>query len=173
MPPPAPPAGTATPSPAPPPPSAPARPAPNLARSDGTQVAVPELRGRTTGDAVATLLALGLSPSVSADRDPRAVAGQVRTQSPAPNAQARTGSVVAVTVGGGYAPTMAEVPSVVGVPSRDAVARLQALGYSADVVRARGRPGVYSVSDLVVAQWPTGRAARAQANPVTLWVIGP
>jgi hypothetical protein len=84
---------------------------------DGTTSTVPNLVGRSGPDAVSAALSAGFIPVVVPDRDPRAVAGRVRDQSPALLTAAPTGSHVRVYVGAGFASNEepVQVPIVVGL----------------------------------------------------------
>ncbi len=135
---------------------------------------VPDFTGRDAGDAIASAIASGFVPTVVADRDARAAAGRVRVQSLAPGTAMRAGSPVTLSVGGGYAPTMIDVPNVVGLTTADAVATLARYGIAAQVVSVRGRPGVFVAnSQLVVAQTPAGRVTPALASYVRLYLVIP
>ena len=79
---------------------------------------------------------------------------------------------MSLSVGGGYAPSMIDVPSVVGFTTTDAIATLARYGIQAQVVALRGRPGVFRAgSQLVVAQTPAGRVTPALASYVRLYIV--
>ena len=158
-------------------------PAPAVARPSAPVVAaalgaetrrVPDFTGRDAGDAIAAAIAEGFVPTVAADRDARAAVGRVRVQSAAAGSLLRTGSPLTLWAGGGYSPTMIDVPSVVGLTTSAASAQLSRAGIQAQIVAVRGRPGVFTAGNqIVVAQTPAGRVTPQLAGYVRLFVVVP
>ena len=94
----------------------------------------------------------------------------MRTQNPAAGSSARVGSTVSLTIGAGSMTAVVDVPSVIGLPSKDAVARLVAAGFVTELVRAPVPEGAFAGTDIVVAQSPVGRFGRDQAGVVRVYV---
>ena len=139
-------------------------------------VRVPSVIGSTQSSATSTLQKAGFKVAVEEIQatEPR---GIVVRQRPAPTARAAKGSVVTISISRGpgtttgattttaptttQAPTGRAIPNVVGLPQRDALARLQSAGfrvssYPASSTRHRGT---------VVSQRPPG-GTRAAPNSV-------
>src|SRR5207245_45395 len=108
--------------------------------------------GRDATSAVEIVLHAGLIPVVVADYDARAAAGRVRLQSPAAGSTAHAGTAVSLQIGAGFSPQMVDVPNVVGLSSADAVARVRRAGFSALILSAGARSGVFVIPDQVVGQ---------------------
>ena len=143
-------------------------------RVGGETVVVPDFAARDAGDAIAYALATGLVPVVASDRDARAAAGRVRVQSVAPGTSVRTGSPVTLWIGGGYAPSMIDVPNVVGMTPTAAAMTLSRLGIQVQIVPVRGRAGVFTPDpQRIVAQTPAGRVTPQMAGYARLFVVVP
>jgi beta-lactam-binding protein with PASTA domain len=147
-----------------------------LTVSKGPRTApVPSVIGSTQGSARSTLERAGFKVTVREIQasEPQ---GIVVTQKPAPATRAPKGSVVTISISSGPATTTAPtttaptttqapsgrgIPNVVGLPQRDALARLQGAGFRVDSYPASSaRP-----RGTVVSQRPSG-GTRAAPNSV-------
>ncbi len=88
-------------------------------------VAVPRVLGQDVQSATAELRAAGLRASIQRVTSGRPT-GQVVAQDPGPGQRAHDGSSVALTVSSG--PGQVQVPTVVGLPQRKAIAQLAGAG---------------------------------------------
>ena len=135
---------------------------------------VPDFAGRDAGDAIVAAIAEGFVPTVVADRDARAAQGRVRVQSVVAGTPLPTGSRVTLSIGGGYAQTMVDVPVVVGMSTANATAALARVSIRAEIVPVRARPGVFTADgQTVVAQTPAGWVTPPLARSVRLYVVVP
>jgi hypothetical protein len=147
--------------------SVPARP-PD--RRDGG-VAVPDLAGRTVGDAIALALRAGLLPVLEPAEDAGAASGRVAAHAPAAGEGARPGSPLVLRIG--LAPIEGEavaLPPLVGLARDEAARRLAALGLRAELRRVQAGGAPPTAGARVVAQWPTSFAAKGAT--VALWLAG-
>jgi serine/threonine-protein kinase len=124
---------------------------------------VPDVRGRSSTDAVAVLNDAGLEADVHQvpSREPE---GTVVAQAPKPEQTVRLGTEVRINVSSG--PELVVVPSVLGRPYEDAAATLQNAGFSiarADVENDEPR-------GTVVGQNPEGNTPQPKGSKVTLSV---
>jgi serine/threonine-protein kinase len=130
---------------------------------------VPYVAGSDVNAAIDQVLRAGLVPMLEADRDPRARIGRVRAQVPAAGTGAAAGSVVRLSVGGGYGSGAVNVPNVTGLPAADATSQLRAAGLTVQTVPVpTSLP--WAPRGTVVAQSPLGPSARSDSSVVTLWV---
>lgn len=116
------------------------------------EVGVPELTGKSVGDATAMLASVGLTLRVEPGPriDPKIPAGAIVGQDPAAGVRTRRQRSVRVWLSGGSRPT--KVPSLVGESLRAAEARLSQGGLTlTDVTEIRSRD---YPSESVVAQSP-------------------
>ena len=124
---------------------------------------VPDVRGRSSTDAVAVLNDAGLEADVHQvpSREPE---GTVVAQAPKPEQTVRLGTEVRINVSSG--PELVVVPSVLGRLYEDAAATLQDAGFSiarADVENEEPR-------GTVVGQNPEGNTPQPKGSKVTLSV---
>jgi serine/threonine-protein kinase len=127
------------------------------------QVAVPDVRGRTSTDAVAMLADAGLKANVveiNSDKEENTVTAQ----DPPPGRKIPKGETVRINVSKGPKPV--QVPSVVGQAYEDALATLQGAGFA---VRRRDVDSNQS-EGIVVAQDPAPGASVPKNSSVTLSV---
>ncbi len=135
---------------------------------------VPDVIGLDLAAAVDLLTGTGYRTSVTWDVPGPLAPGTVYGQDPSASFPAAAGSVVRLTVAGpepGVGPASGEVvPTVLGIPSQDAVGRLTAVGLTAVVVvEAEADPYAADARrGLVWSQQPAGGAPRS--SPVTIWV---
>ncbi len=128
---------------------------------------VPDLRGDAIDDAQATLHELGLDVRVGERRfDDELPAGTVVAQSPEPGDTLFRDDTVEVVVSDGPAPI--EVPSVRGEQLDDAVATLEAAGFSV-AVELRGGFGAFLNPGRVFDQDPGPGATRHRGDTVTVY----
>jgi eukaryotic-like serine/threonine-protein kinase len=103
----------------------------------GEGIAVPQLRGRSTGDAQAALASAGLGGlDITRLPHPRLPAGTVIAQSPLPGQQLRAGVGVRVAVSSGVPRVV--VPDVVGFQVERARGLLERLGFAVQQVDEEG-----------------------------------
>ena len=103
----------------------------------GAGIAVPQLRGRSTGDAQAALASAGLGGlDITRLPHPRLPDGTVIAQSPLPGQQLRAGVGVRVAVSSGVPRVV--VPDVVGFQAERARGLLERLGFSVRQVDEEG-----------------------------------
>jgi eukaryotic-like serine/threonine-protein kinase len=124
---------------------------------------VPDVRGRSSTDAVAVLNDAGLEADVHQvpSREPE---GTVVAQAPKPEQTVRLGTEVRINVSSG--PELVVVPSVLGRPYEEAAGTLQNAGFSiarADVENDEPR-------GTVVGQNPEGNTPQPKGSKVTLSV---
>jgi eukaryotic-like serine/threonine-protein kinase len=126
-------------------------------------VQVPDVRGRSRDEAVATITAANLVAQVHAvpSNDPE---NTVVAQDPAPGEEVEEGSAVRVNISSG--PQQVAVPAVVGQPFESARSTLQAAGFRVEVrdVDSNQPRGT------VVAQDPAGNSLAARRSLVRLAV---
>jgi len=116
---------------------------------------VPDVVGQTRTEAVDALAAAGFENEVAeAFSDKKA--GIVVSQDPKAGAQLDEGGTVALTVSKGGRPVI--VPDVVGTPSSEATAKLQAVGLKANVV---GVPSSEAAGTVVAQSPAAGKDAHA------------
>jgi eukaryotic-like serine/threonine-protein kinase len=127
------------------------------------RIEVPDVRGRSSTDAVAALEEAGLEARVveiNSDADP----GTVTAQDPRPGEKIPRDSVVRINVSKGPRPV--GVPSVEGQPFETANAQLQAAGFA--VVRRNVDSD--QPAGIVVGQQPAGNSLASRGSTVTLSV---
>ncbi len=118
-----------------------------------TGVAVPDLEGRTSGEAERDLAELGLTLTGATELPhPDAEPGEIIAQDPLPGQYLRPGGGVRVAVSSG--PPRARVPDVVGFPLERARAMLQRLGFEVASVERQ-------------SETPTGRVIGIAPEPGT------
>jgi beta-lactam-binding protein with PASTA domain/predicted Ser/Thr protein kinase len=136
----------------------------NLTVSFGRErIAVPDVRGKSSTDAVAELTEAGLKPNVvqiNSEQEP----GTVTAQSPAPGKKVARDSAVRINVSKGPRPVA--VPSVVGEPFETANSELQAAGFGV----ARRDVDSDQPKGTVVGQDPGGNTLATKGSSVTLSV---
>jgi beta-lactam-binding protein with PASTA domain len=136
----------------------------NLVVSYGKeQVEVPDVRGRSSVDAVAAVTAAGLTHRVVEVHSQQA-RGTVTGQSPAPGTKVPKGTRVRINVSRG--PRTVQVPAVQGQPYESASGALQAQGF----VVARTDVDSNQPEGTVVAQDPAAGAFAPKGSTVTLSV---
>ena len=126
-------------------------------------IEIPDMRGRSSTDAVADLTRLGLEPrtvQVPSDRP----TGTVVAQSPAPGTKVREETRVRLNVSSG--PQLVLVPNVVGQPYDSAAETLQQAGFAVarEDVDSNAAPGI------VVTQLPAANSSVARRSRVRLEV---
>lgn len=131
-----------------------------VARGPGT-VDVPRVVGLRGGAACERLQAAKLRCDVT-EVFARRTRGIVVRQIPAPNAEARRGSVVRIQTSKG--PQLVTVPTLVGEPERLATADLRRLGFKPNVVRVPAT----DPAGTVVAQRPQANARAAKGSIVRI-----
>lgn len=124
------------------------------------EIVLPDLRGRTVGDATAALTVTGLRLRVEEPRriDPKIPAGGIVAQEPGPGTPIRPQRSIKVWVSAGARATT--VPALEGQPSRSAELRLKQDGIDISEI-AEIRSSDY-VPDAVVAQDPAGQSATSR-----------
>jgi beta-lactam-binding protein with PASTA domain len=136
----------------------------NLTVSYGRErIAVPDVRGKSSTDAVEVLTQAGLKPNVveiNSDQDP----GTVTAQDPAPGKKVPRDSDVRINVSQGPKPVA--VPSVVGAPFETANSELQAAGFGV----FRRDVDSNQPEGTVVGQDPGGNTLATKGSTVTLSV---
>jgi serine/threonine protein kinase/beta-lactam-binding protein with PASTA domain len=130
-------------------------------------IEVADVRGRGLDEATAALRDAGLTLEVGERRfDEQAAAGVVLAQRPAPGEVLHRGDTVTVVVSRGPEPVA--VPNVRGMRSGEAVAELEALGFSVEIER-RGGFGAFLNPDRVFDQDPAPDATRRRGDTVTVY----
>lgn len=127
---------------------------------------VPDVTGMTSAQARSTLEAAGFVVATSqatSDKPTDTVIGQ----DPAAGATAKAGSTVMVQISSG--PEQVSVPKVEGLPENDAVAKLQASGFTTKVTtqEADRTPGI------VISTDPEGGSKAAKGSKVSVVVSKP
>jgi serine/threonine-protein kinase len=125
-------------------------------------VDIPDLVGKSKGDALAALNRLGLKSDVTEVFDESVPKDVVMDQSPRAAAGHR-GDVVKLTISKG--PQLFEVPDVRGKTRKDATRILQDAGFEVTVSNIPG-PG-----DRVIAQSPAPHSMRRRGTVVTIYVF--
>ncbi len=127
------------------------------------KVAVPDVRGKSSVDAVQTLADAGLKSKLLTvpSSQPQ---GTVVAQSPAPGTKVVAGTIVHVNVAKG--PTQVSVPLVVGEMFDQASSQLQAQGFAV----ARKDVDSSQPTGTVISQSPAGGIAAPSGSTVTLSV---
>ena len=115
----------------------------------GTQVAVPDVVGRTQPEAVTILETAGFTVKTEQTENAEVPEGTVFDQDPDAGQKVDEGSEVTVVVSSTRAPV--QVPNLVGQQDVDAAAQLEAIGLTADFVRVDD-PEV--AAGIVIAQDP-------------------
>jgi serine/threonine-protein kinase len=95
-------------------------------------VIVPKVVGQPKATADANLRNLGFKVTVTEAFNDTVPAGQVISQSLAPNTEVVEGSTVAIVVSRG--PAKVTVPDVIGMPMADAIAKIESVGLKSKVV---------------------------------------
>lgn len=131
-------------------------------------IEVPSLVGRSSSEAAAGAADLGLEVEVVERRyDEEAPAGQVLAQTPDPDGGPLVrGDVIEVVVSDGPQPV--EIPSVRGTQVDEAVAELEALGFTVEIER-RGGFGAFLQPNRVFDQDPAPGATRPRGTSVLLY----
>ena len=133
--------------------------------ADPAVIRVPALVGTRSADARSRLQALGLRWTQRPVESSRP-AGEVVSQSPAANAELRTGGTVTLRVSSG--PAGVAVPDVVGLDESAAVGELEAAGFAVLVVdEPTLDPGQIGI---VLRQSPSGGTTRDEGGTVTVTV---
>jgi serine/threonine-protein kinase len=127
------------------------------------KVAVPDLRGKQSTDAVATLKDLHLKPDVH-EVPSNANAGTVTAQDPPAGTSVPEGTSVRINVSKG--PTPVAVPGVVGQPLDTASSILQAAGFHVSTTFVDSNQPANTVID----QSPDANTSAAKGSVVTLTV---
>lgn len=99
----------------------------------GSKETVPNVVGRSVGDARARLAAAGFKTQVFTEQTTRAPAGEVFRQSPEGGAKAKKGSTVILTVSSG--PGEVVMPDVSGDSKSEAIKKLEGLGLKVKIKR--------------------------------------
>ena len=127
-------------------------------------IAVPDVRGRTSASAAATLAAAGFTTSTTAAYDDHAAIGTVVRTDPATGSLIQRGTAVRVTVSKGPAPV--RVPDVFRMSEQQAKRTLEAAGLRVSVKRASGR-----LLDLVRSQTPAAGTVVPHGSTVTITIV--
>lgn len=133
--------------------------------STGT-TSLPDLRGRSLGDARAALEKAGLRVRVIREDSDRP-AGEVLTQAAPAGTKLQKGDVVVLTVSGtstGAAPAEVAVPGVVGLSASDAVVAIRGAGFRARIHLVRSSQAVGTV----IAQSPVDGTMAAKGATIRL-----
>lgn len=130
------------------------------------QVSVPDVTGRSVGEAEAALKAAGLTMTTEEDSTQDTPAGLIVSQNPRPSDRSGNGSSVHVVVSRGI-----DVPDVTGEQCAQARSRLAEAGWTVKPVRWR----VANVSDFgkIVAQDPPAGQTVDNKGQITVQVAGP
>jgi serine/threonine-protein kinase len=134
-----------------------------LVSSGKPTVLVPDVRGKTEGEASAELARAGLEPNV-VEVPSREPVNTVVAQDPAPGETVAQGSTVRINVSSG--PAQVEVPNVLNKPFAQASSELQARGFKV----ARNDVASDQPQGTVVAQDPQGGASAERGSTVTVAV---
>jgi eukaryotic-like serine/threonine-protein kinase len=131
------------------------------------KVTVPDVTGQSEGDAKAKLAGLQLNVTTTPQTSTTVTAGNVISQSPAPNSQVVVGSTVTLVIA--KAPTTANVPTVTGQTGQAATNALTQAGFkvtqqTTNVIR-KSRNGI------VISQTPPGNTTAKKGSTVTI-VVG-
>jgi beta-lactam-binding protein with PASTA domain/predicted Ser/Thr protein kinase len=129
-------------------------------------VKIPDVTGRLTRDAKATLEALGFHVEVTQDFSTEVPKGHVISTDPPSGEKAPKGSRVTLFVSKG--PKTFDMPDVVGMQREAAVAELERLGLIVNIVEIPGTHG-----NQVVYQDPDPGVTVEQGQQVTIYVTQP
>ncbi|MGH2739601.1 MAG: Stk1 family PASTA domain-containing Ser/Thr kinase [Actinomycetota bacterium] len=129
------------------------------------QVRVPNVVGRSVGDAEDLLRTAGLGVRVTEEFSGEVARGNVISQSPAPNERIDENTVVTIVVSKG--PREFPMPDVVGDTQQTAEAELRALGLDVRVVQLPGSSGNH-----VVGQDPEPGTTVRSGQEVTIYIGG-
>jgi serine/threonine-protein kinase len=129
-------------------------------------VKIPDVTGRLTRDARATLEALGFHVEVTQDFSTEVPKGHVISTDPPSGEKAPKGSRVTLFVSKG--PKTFKMPDVVGMQREAAVAELEGLGLVVNIVEIPGTHG-----NQVVYQDPDPGVTVEQGQQVTIYVTQP
>jgi beta-lactam-binding protein with PASTA domain len=128
-------------------------------------VRVPDVSGRSRGDAVRLLTASRLTGSFTSDEDSTLTPGLASGQDPPPGTEVSAGATVRVRVASGV-----RVPSVIGSTSGEARARLTSTGLNAESREIRTES---SRSNIVFEQTPAAGQLVARGTAVVVSVALP
>lgn len=138
----------------------------NLEVSKGSKpIRVPDVVGKTSAEAEATIGQLGLTPDKSQEFSATVDDGKVIRQSPPAGTVIDNGGTVSIVVSKG--PEMVGMPNVTGLAQDEATTKLQDLGFVVQV-----KTGISTADNIgkVVSQSPdTGQQAR-KGSTATIWV---
>ncbi len=126
---------------------------------------VPGVVGRTQTAAESLLTNAGFVPNATMQADPDAPAGQVISQSPAPDVEAEKGSVVEIVVSSG--PTQVTIPDLVG---QSAAAASNTLGQLRLQVNTEQQPSTSVGVGEVISTSPSAGSVVPEGSTVTLVV---
>jgi penicillin-binding protein 1A len=142
------------------------------------EVAVPPVVGLPLDQAVAVLQSQGFVVRQSAVRDYQFPAGYVRAQAPAAGLDARGGSTATIEISTGAPQTL--VPNVIGLFRDEAVEKLRAAGFVANIIEQKPPPeGDGKDKDnklppgIVWEQSPRGGNAVPPSSAITIVVVPP
>jgi eukaryotic-like serine/threonine-protein kinase len=135
-----------------------------LALTAASKVAVPALTGLPQAQAETRLARAGLKANPSQAASPSVPAGSVVSQNPRPGSEVKKGSRVGIVVSSG--PGSVELPNVVGLPSAQALAKLQSLGLRPTT---QSQPST-TKQGVVISTSPTPTARVPVGSPVTVTV---
>jgi serine/threonine-protein kinase len=130
------------------------------------EVTVPDVSGRRSSDARATLEGLGLTVSIDKSQDGSTPENEVFGQDPAAGSKVKPGSTVTLQVGSGYN----SVPSVLGQGSDEATQTLRDAGYNVQVNTASSDDPNLPSSGQVTDQQPTADSRLKLGYTVTITV---
>ncbi len=136
-------------------------PQPPSKLTQGVQVAVPDLTGKTPDEAKSILTGLGLDSADGGQQDSVAPAGTVGATDPAAGTQVPKGTAITLFTSNG---ALVAVPNVVGQKLSEATAALTAAGFT---VKSAGGNNPASI---VQAQDPAANAPAKRGSQVTLTV---
>jgi len=135
-----------------------------LALTAASKVEVPALTGLPQAQAEARLARAGLRANPSQAASPSVPAGDVVSQNPRPGSAVKKGSRVGIVVSSG--PGSVELPNVVGLPSAQALAKLQSLGLRPTT---QSQPST-TKQGVVISTSPTPTTRVPVGSPVTVTV---
>ncbi|MDR6973143.1 transglycosylase domain-containing protein [Leifsonia shinshuensis] len=119
-------------------------PTPPSKLTQGIQVAVPDLTGKSPDEAKSILTGLGLDSADGGPQDSVAPAGTIASTNPPAGSQVGKGSVITLFTSNG---SLVAVPNVVGQKFSDAAAALQAAGFTAKSAGGNNPNGIVQAQD--------------------------
>jgi membrane peptidoglycan carboxypeptidase len=142
---------------------------PTSAAINGNSVAIPDVTGKTTADAQATLAADGFTYVDGGTQPGTGTAGTVSSTSPAAGSLSSKGSSVTVYTTDG---SQATVPDESGKVAKDAAADLQNQGFTTVQVNKQYQQGANGQACKVASMDPAAGTNTAKTTNVTLTLYG-